>query len=679
VGAVFLSYGSQDAAAARRICEALRAAGIEVWFDQSELRGGDAWDQQIRRQIRECALFVAVISAHTDARNEGYFRREWKLAVDRTDDMAGDVPFLLPVVIDDTSDATARVPDRFRQVQWTSLPGGATTAAFVARVARLLTPGRRPSATPPAPGAAVPETAAAPREPARAVRASRWSRPVALLAAAAALIAAGYLAIGRFLPPTRVAGNAPTPAATGQSGAPSRNAVPEKSIAVLPFVDMSEQHDQEYLSDGLSEELIDLLTKVPELRVPARTSAFYFKGRQTTVAEIAKTLSVAHVLEGSVRKAGRTVRITVQLIRVDNGYHVWSQSYERDLKDVFRLQDEIAGSVVQALKATLLSGPRDPATPAIGAEGYNLYLQARFAERHGTAAGMQQAIALYEQVVALEPKYAIAWARLADAYQRQIEYFGAPAARAYAQAREAASRALAIDPLLPEAHVAMGGIYRGYDWDWASAEAEFRRALALDPHNQAALLAYGNFTKMMGRRAAAIAILKQAVDGDPLRARNHAHYGWALWLEGRLADAEFEYRKTLELAPEAFIFHVFLGRILLERSKRAEALAEIEREPSEDARRDGLIIAYYALGRKQESDRLFAEQTMQSGNNPSNPVNIAALHAERDEVDQAFAWLQRGYEQRDPAITGLLEWPSFRRISADPRFKTLLRKMQLPE
>src|SRR5579862_2083871 len=353
--AVFLSYASEDAVAAQRICDALRAAGIEVWFDRSELRGGDAWDRQIRKQIHDCALFIAVISAHSNARNEGYFRREWRLAVDRTHDMADDSPFLLPVVIDATTEASARAPDQFRQVQWSQLPDGATPQSFVDRVLRLLAPT----------GAEAPGQArAAQRSATTTIHISKtpqsnlgssWRFAITLLVIAAAVIAAGYFVIDRAVLARRVMVTDTAP--------PAVAAAPEKSIAVLPFLDMSEKHDQEYFSDGLSEELIDLLTKVPALRVPARTSSFSFKGKQATIADIAKALDVTHVLEGSVRKSGNTLRITVQLIRVDTGYHVWSETYDRKLDDIFQIQDEIAKSVVNGLKVSVLGGTPPRAVP----------------------------------------------------------------------------------------------------------------------------------------------------------------------------------------------------------------------------------------------------------------------------------------------------------------------------
>ena len=290
-----MRYASQDAEVAQRICEALKAVGVEVWFDQSALRGGDAWDASIRRQIKECALFVPIISTTTNARSEGYFRLEWKLAVDRSHLMAEDQAFLLPIVIDATLDANARVPERFRDVQWTHLPGGASSDVFAEHVHRLLS------------GAPVP---------------------------------------------------APSPRATAPTA--SRAGVHERepaSIAVLPFVNRSRDEEDEYFSDGLADELLNVLAKIRGLRVAARTSSFQFKGKNDDIALIGNKLNVKAVLEGSVRKAGNRMRISVQLVNVADGYHLWSETYDRTFDDIFAVQDDIAQSVVKELRATLLGGP----------------------------------------------------------------------------------------------------------------------------------------------------------------------------------------------------------------------------------------------------------------------------------------------------------------------------------
>ena len=360
-GAVFLSYASQDAEAAQRICAALRSAGIEVWFDQSELRGGDAWDRRIRKQIHDCALFVCVISAHSDARHEGYFRREWRLAVERSGDMAEDVAFLLPVVVDSTPDATARVPDRFREVQWSRLLDGQTSPAFVARVQRLLSPASTLTSPSPASGT-----------PAAAKRA----------------------------PPDQ-----------------PRETAELKAIAVLPLANMSADPENEYFSDGITEDIINALAKVPGIQVASRTSSFAFKGKDVDLRHIGDKLGVSSVLSGSVRKVGNRIRIVAQFVSVERGYHIWSETYDRQLEDVFAIQDEIARSIAQRLRVSIEG---DEAKPLVkpgtqNLEAYQLYIKGR-ALLYKRGAAIPRALDSWRRAVTVDPWYALAWAGLADTY-----------------------------------------------------------------------------------------------------------------------------------------------------------------------------------------------------------------------------------------------------------------------
>ena len=337
--AVFLSYASEDSEAAARIATALRDAGIEVWFDRSELRGGDAWDLNIHQQIQACRLFIAVISGRTESRDEGYFRREWTLAVDRTRDMAAKRAFLLPVAIDDTPERGASVPDKFRQIQWTRLPGGETSSAFVARVIDLLdAPGPGPAARVAQKPNALPESNAARVTP----RGARKFWPAVVVAAAVTAASVAYFLLRtptnqEPASATRVTSLSP-PSVVAVPPQAAMPMTPAKSIAVLPFEDLSEKKDQQFLGDGIAEEIIDRLVQVPEMHVPARASSFYFRDKRARVADIARELEVAHLLEGSVQKSGNRLRLSVQLVRAVDGYQIWSEHYDRDLKDVFAVQ-----------------------------------------------------------------------------------------------------------------------------------------------------------------------------------------------------------------------------------------------------------------------------------------------------------------------------------------------------
>ncbi len=355
--AVFLSYASQDAEAAQKICDALRAVGIRVWFDQSELRGGDIWDQKIRSEVRECELFIPVISANTMSRREGYFRLEWDLADQRTHMMARDRTFIVPVSLDATAEAGADVPDSFHRAQWTRLPGGDASLAFVERVRRLLDP-----ALPDA-GARVGAVGA----PLAVRRPFPRPRTTAFLAIGAVAIAVlGYLGLGRLL-----GSKALVQGATANS------------IAVLPLTNESGDASQQYFSDGLSEDLITALSQFPGLKVIGRTSAFRFRDSKDDSQTIGAKLGVAHLLEGSVRNAGDQVRVSAELIDTSDGSTQWSERYDRPYKDLFGLQDDLTRAVAGALRAHLIpredvSAQQTDRPPSGGLDAYNAVLEGKY-------------------------------------------------------------------------------------------------------------------------------------------------------------------------------------------------------------------------------------------------------------------------------------------------------------
>jgi TolB-like protein/Flp pilus assembly protein TadD len=629
--AIFLSYASQDAEAAQRICEALRAAGLEVWFDQSELRGGDAWDASIRRQIKECALFVPVISANTQSRDEGYFRLEWKLAVDRSQLMADSRTFLLPVVIDATLDVNALVPAKFREVQWTHLPGGATPVAFAERVQHLL---------------------------------SGEAAPLGVAIATRAVATAAHAVATPVHEPT--------------------------SIAVLPFVNRSHDPEDEYFSDGLADELLNVLTKIRGLRVAARSSAFTFKGKGATVAEVGRTLNVATVLEGSVRKAGNRIRISVQLVKVADGYYLWSESYDRTLEDIFAVQDDIAQSVVKELRSTLLGEAVDAKATteataqvaaavkgrATDAEAHRLYLQGRHFVNRFTREDIAKGIEHLKQALDRDPEFALAWVSLSAAYAEEAGQSWVPLAAGLGRAREAAARALALEPKLAEAHAATGWIRMNYDCDWRGAEASFGRALELAPGNAAGLRHAAGLAFRLGRLDEAIKLWGRAIEQDPLNASAYHSLGITLDAADRLAEAEQAYRKALELAPQRHGAHAFLGLNLLAQGRSDEALDEALREP-ESWRFYALAIIHHAAGRRAEADAALNELIAKHAGDAA--FQIAVVYAARGEMDLSFQWLERAYVQRDPGLSDLKCISLLRPLRADPRWGALLRKMGLAD
>jgi TolB-like protein len=451
----------------------------------------------------------------------------------------------------------------------------------------------------------------------------------------------------------------------------SLTAIPEKSIAVLPFVDMSAGKDQEYFSDGISEELLNLLAKIPQLQVTARTSSFAFKGKETGIPEIARTLQVAHVLEGSVRKAGNSVRITAQLIKAGTNTHLWSQTYDRKLDDIFAIQDEIAADVVKQLKVTLLGAA--PKARTTDPEAYALYLQAVQLGRQFTAEPFQQSDALYRKVLAIDPRYAPAWYGLARNFGNETGQGLLPVKEGFAQAREAAVRALAIDPDYAPAHAQLGWVAMYGDSDLAGAAQHLERALALDPADMSVLATSATLLQSLRRLDEALALEEAAVRRDPVNVTALFNLGYHQRMAGRLDAAIASFRTVLSLSPNNGGAHCQLGIALLLKGDAKRALAEIEEETSEIYKMIGLPMAYYALGRKAESDAALA--ALIAKYEKDGPSNIASVYAYRGEADKAFAWLNKAVEYGDGGLGEIVTDNLFDKLHSDPRWLAFLRKI----
>jgi TolB-like protein/tetratricopeptide (TPR) repeat protein len=659
--AVFLSYASQDAEAAKRICESLRQSGIEVWLDQSELRGGDAWDQRIRQQIRDCALFIPIISVNTASRHEGYFRLEWDLADERTHKISRNRPFIIPVCLDATPNAGADVPESFQRVQWSRLPGGAAPTAFVERVSQLLSPGEGAPISQAAPAGFAAHQPSAPYS-------SRRPKTIALLIGMVLLLAGGYIALDKLF-----LSKPDTPPATpiAPAKAPALSAVPEKSIAVLPFVDMSEKKDQEYFSDGLSEELIDLLAKTQGLEVIARTSSFYFKGKQATIGEIAKTLNVANVMEGSVRKSGNTIRVTAQLIRASDGVHIWSETYDRDLKDVFKVQDEIAVGVVQKLKLTLL-----PATPAASArtenaEAHRLYLQGRYFQVRDTSEDLPKANDYFKRALALDATYAPAWAGIATVATRLVANGYSTLAKEISVTRQAATKAIELDPKNGEAYAALGLVHM-MAHEWAQADETLASAREIAPTDSQVFMISAILARGLGRNDDAVALFRQALEHDPINLLARRYYARTLSFAGRTAEAETEIRQVIDTNSAQPGAHYDLGRILLAKGQVDAAGAAFEAETDEGWKRLGLPLGYHAQHRA-EANAALANLLK---NSVGAEFQVAEAYADLGDVDQAFKWLDAAAD-RDLGVIWLSNDPLFKGLTGDPRYAVVLRKLKM--
>jgi serine/threonine-protein kinase len=459
-------------------------------------------------------------------------------------------------------------------------------------------------------------------------------------------------------------------AAAAKANAPAAApAIDPHSIAVLPFVDMSQQRDQEYFSDGLSEELLNLLAQLPQLKVIARTSSFSFKGKEADVATIARTLNVAHVLEGSVRKSGNTLRVTAQLIRASDSTHLWSQTYDRELTDVFKLQDEIAAAVVEALKVKLLPGQdMSNAHRSSNAEAYNQYLLGRsFSERENPD-GWQRAIAAYQKALALDPGFGAAQAALSESRARLADSLGDEAMKA--QAIADADQAIAIAPQLAEGYLSRATSRLSFKRDWSGAEADYQRALALDPGASGVrmLIARGDLP-------AAIAILRQAIEIDPLAAGEWGQLGRMLNAAGDFQAARAALDRSLEISPESNVtlFHRGMNELL--QGRAAESLPYF-RKAGSGYGGAGRAMAEHSLGNAETAQRELDAEIAEFSQ--GGAYQIAEVYAWRGEKDKAFEWLERAYAQNDGGLTFIKADPLMKPLHSDPRYAAFLRKMGIP-
>lgn len=680
--AVFLSYAREDLDAARRIADALRGFGVEVWFDQSALKGGDAWDAHIKRQIRECALFISIISANCEARHEGYFRREWNLAVDRTLDMAHDAPFLLPIAIDDTTDATARVPDRFRSVQWTRLPGGVPTPEMVAHVHRLLeAPGQ---SVVPFRGHAHPSfqpagNRSAPLPPAAAPVHHRLH--VLALGSIAAIAVAAAVWLWLRHPRTDLA-SAPAPGASATPAptpvrAAARPVVSKKSVAVLAFVDLSPGKDGAYFSDGISEELLNVLAKVPGLHVPARTSSFFFKGQNLPIPEIAEKLGVAYVIEGSVRRSGDLVRITAQLIDAATGYHVWSHNFDRDPQDLFAVQDEIALEVTRILQLKLADTPR--AAKTLHPEAHRLVLEGRHFWNLRNEEGFARAEASFTRALSLDPQFAEAHAGLAEvcvlrANYRQFDGFGETAGD-LKRARLAAGRAIELDATLAEPHAALGyvSILEGR---LVESERQFQGALALNPNSAVIQCWYAMLLSTRGKLDQSLAAYERASTLDPFWFINLHRQAWLLARARRFDEALRVNEQAASLLKDAHMPNQALRALILlelgQKKEAAEAARLVTQRPDKEPRwqadSDAIWVLRQAGFEKEASDharRLFKKL-------PADSYNRGFVLAALGRLDEALPFLERTPVTPSRGFLWDAMWDPWR---DDPRFQQLLVKL----
>ena len=460
----------------------------------------------------------------------------------------------------------------------------------------------------------------------------------------------------------------------------TRSPVNASSIAVLPFADMSPAKDQEYFSDGLAEQLIHELAKVSGLKVVGRSSAFQFKGKNEDLREVGRKLGVGNVLEGSVRREGNHVRITAELIKADDGFQLWSQTYDREINDIFAVQDEIARAATQALQVKLLGSNGQPVASTLRSsnpQAYQAYLQANyFLGRGQSKEDLSKALAYTDTAINLDKTYAPAWALRASVQNRIAEIGLTDITEGFRQARSDAERSIALDPNSALGYLALARTQILYDWDWDAANTCLTKATVLEPGNAEAFRLRSYLSRQLGNLDEAIRLYEQAVALDPLRPDFHLGLGYLLYVAGRYDRAKAELQKALDLNPQAARVHFSLGKILIAEGKLQQALAEIEKEPGEWGKLTGQVMIYHALGREQDSNAALAG--LIAKHHTDSAYQIAQVYAFRGEFDKSFEWLERAYKQRDPGLTQIKTDPLFKNLPQDRRYNELVKKMHLP-
>ena len=476
------------------------------------------------------------------------------------------------------------------------------------------------------------------------------------------------------------AAEAGTPAAASPSATGAAPAADDNSIAVLPFTNMSSDPEQEYFSDGLSEELLNLLAQIPELRVIARTSSFAFRGKDVDIATIAGKLNVAHVLEGSVRRSGNTLRITAQLIRAADSSHLWSRTYDREMTDIFKVQDEIASAVVSALKLALLPGQSavvvKPQTAST--EAYNKYLLGRQYNQRQNVDGWRGALAAFEEAIALDPDYAAAWAGLAVAEMFAADYAGTADAIAAGKARSraAANRAVELGPEVADAFVTRALIRSSQDWDWAGAESDLRKALELDPGSAGVQRAWGSQLGRLGRNVEALEALRRAEELDPLSSNSWNSLASGLWATGDRAGARAAMERALAINPDSDFARVNLAGLDLVEGDSQAALTRFRAIANPLWSKFGIALAAHSLGQQEEAQA--ALDWLEKEQADAAAYQIGEIHAWRGDKDKAFEWMERAWVQRDGGLAEIKGDFLLDGLRDDPRYAELLKKIGLP-
>jgi len=466
---------------------------------------------------------------------------------------------------------------------------------------------------------------------------------------------------------------------------PSADGVDDDSIAVLPFANLSTDPDTEYFSDGITEEIINALAQLPGLHVASRTSSFSFRGKTIDLAEVGARLKVANVLEGSVRKAGNRLRITAQLIKVADGYHLWSERYDREMTDVFAIQDEIGAAIADRLQVTrgATSGRALVIPATANLDAYHLYLKGRYcwAQR---GLGLKQAVECYTRALALDPNYALAHAGLADSYTLLTEYGMVPPSVTLPKVREAVQRALQLAPDLAEAHCALGELRFVFDWDWPEAARELRRAIELDPRYVAAHYRLALYLCLVeGRFEEALSHARRAVELDPLAQLPATQLGGVLIGAGRFEEAITPLSRAVELGPAMLLTYLHLGVVYTQLGRTGEAMAALEVAAAASGRHPSTLAAlaacFRSLGKSTEVEAIYEELTARARREYVQTATLANAAAVAGRMDEAFQLLERACDDRDSILIYLKRYPAFSLLRSDPRIAKIYQRIGFPE
>lgn len=451
------------------------------------------------------------------------------------------------------------------------------------------------------------------------------------------------------------------------------------SVAVLPFRDLSPGGDQEYFADGIAEEILTALTRVEGLHVASRTSAFRYRNPDRSVPEIGRELGVESVLEGSVRTDGRRIKVTAQLIHAASDRHLWAENYDRELEDVFAVQEEIARAIAGALSVELLAGAGEPVFATTAPEVYRLYLRARHHMGRRTGRDVSRAVEFFDSAVSLDPDYAPAWAGLATGHILASQYTGAPPREALAEGRTVARRALALDPTLGEAHGVVGFVEMHLDYDWVEAEDAFHRAVEVQPGDPLVHHFHAGFLLARGRFDEARAAWRRATELDPVSAIIAFNAAFPDLYQGRLERALAQYRRVLELGPGFDWFRTWIGAVHLQREEYGRAVAVMERSGSSNSHAMGYLGYAYGRAGSEEEARALIRRLSDPDGGLYNAHSVGMIHLGLGDTERALDWLERAYEDRNTHIVEAAVRPELQVLRGHPRFEALLERTGLDD